>query len=87
MDTTFLIGNAAAILTSVSFLPQAIQVIKTKDTKSISLPMYLMFVIGVILWLTYGILQKDLPLMLANIVTLVFASIILFYKIKETLSQ
>jgi MtN3 and saliva related transmembrane protein len=87
MDTTFIIGNMAAILTSVSFLPQAIQVIKTKDTQSISLPMYLMFVIGVILWLTYGILQKDLPLMLANCVTLIFSSIILFYKVKETLSK
>jgi MtN3 and saliva related transmembrane protein len=87
MDTTFVLGNIAAVLTSVSFLPQAIQVIKTKDTQSISLPMYLMFVVGVALWLVYGILQKDLPVMLANIVTLIFSSIILFYKIKETLSQ
>jgi MtN3 and saliva related transmembrane protein len=50
MDTTFVLGNIAAVLTSVSFLPQAIQVIKTKDTQSISLPMYLMFVVGVALW-------------------------------------
>ncbi len=83
MDTTFWLGNLAAILTSLSFLPQAIQVIKTKDTKSISLPMYLMFVIGIALWLVYGLLKNDLPLILANIITLIFSSIILFYKIKE----
>lgn len=87
MDTTFILGNIAAVLTSVSFLPQAIQVIKTKNTQGISLPMYLMFVVGVILWLIYGILQRDLPLILANIVTLIFASIILFYKIKETINS
>ncbi|MGB0864817.1 MAG: SemiSWEET transporter [Saprospiraceae bacterium] len=83
MDTTFWLGNLAAVLTSLSFLPQAIQVIKTKDTKSISLPMYLMFVIGIALWLVYGLLKNDLPLILANIITLIFSSIILFYKIKE----
>ena len=46
MDTTTIIGNLAAILTTTSFLPQALKTIKTKDTGSLSLPMYLLFVIG-----------------------------------------
>ena len=83
--TTFIIGNIAAILTSVSFLPQAIKILKTKDTKSISLPMYIMFVVGVLLWLIYGFLRNDVPLILANIVTLSLAGLILWFKIKAVL--
>ena len=82
---TFIIGNIAAILTSVSFLPQAIKILKTKDTKSISLPMYIMFVVGVLLWLIYGFLRNDIPLILANIVTLSLAGLILWFKVKAVL--
>ena len=49
-----MIGTIAAILTTLSFLPQAYQVIKTKDTSSISLGMYTMFVFGVFLWIIHG---------------------------------
>lgn len=87
MNFTFIIGNIAAVLTSISFLPQAIQVIKTKDTKSISLPMYVLFILGLILWLTYGILQNDFPIILSNIVTISLASVILFYKIKSVIRK
>jgi len=83
--TTFIIGNIAAILTSISFLPQAIKILKTKDTKSISLPMYIMFVVGVLLWLIYGFLRNDVPLILANIVTLSLAGLILWFKVKAVL--
>jgi MtN3 and saliva related transmembrane protein len=82
MEFTLIIGNIAAVLTSISFLPQVIKIIKTKDTKSISLPMYILFVLGITLWLIYGILKNDFPIIMANIVTIIFASIILFYKIK-----
>ncbi|MBC2579528.1 SemiSWEET transporter [Clostridium sp. DJ247] len=75
-------GTLAALLTTFSFLPQAIKVIKTKDTKGISLVMYNMFVLGVFCWLVYGIQIKDLPVILANFVTFIFASIILIFKIK-----
>ena len=87
MELTFIIGNIAALLTSVSFLPQAIQVIKTKDTKSISLPMYVLFVLGIVMWLIYGIMKNDIPIMIANIVTISLASTILFYKVKEVVSK
>ncbi len=78
-----LIGYVAAALTTISFIPQLIQIINTKDTKSISLPMYILFVIGIALWLIYGLLRMDWPIIIANIITLITASIILTYKIKE----
>jgi len=76
------IGFIAAFLTSVSFVPQAIQVIKTKDTSGISLLMYSMFVLGVALWTVHGFIINDLAVILANIVTFIFAFIVLAYKIK-----
>lgn len=86
-NTTFIIGNIAAILTSISFLPQAIKIIKTKDTKSISLPMYIMFVVGIVLWLIYGFMRDDIPLILANIVTLSLSGLILWFKVKAVLKE
>lgn len=78
MDTY--IGYIAATLTTISFLPQAIQVFKTKNVTSISLGMYCIFTTGVLLWLIYGVLQKDAPIIIANAVTLVLACAILVMK-------
>lgn len=72
---------AAAVLTTLSFVPQAVQVIKTKDTRSISLVMYIMFTLGVLFWLIYGLAISDVTLIAANAVTFIFAVIILSYKI------
>jgi MtN3 and saliva related transmembrane protein len=77
------VGLVAATLTTISFLPQAIQTFKTKKTKDISLPMYLALTLGVCLWLIYGLYLQSLPIILANSITLVFASCILFLKIKH----
>lgn len=77
------IGYIAALLTSMSFLPQAIKTIKTKDTESISIWMYLMFVLGVVLWLVYGLFIKDLPIIAANTVTLLFSGTILKIKLEN----
>ncbi len=82
MDTLTLIGFVAAIFTTVSFLPQAIKVIKTKQTKDLSLGMYMAFTIGVSLWTVYGIIGEFLPIIIANAITLIFAVIILIMKIK-----
>ncbi len=81
-DIFTLIGLAAAMCTTVSFVPQVIKVIKTKHTIDISLAMYSILTTGIFLWLVYGILVKDLPITIANSVTLVFTSIILCLKIK-----
>jgi len=78
-----ILGYIAATFTTVSFLPQAVKVIKTKDTQSISLFMYLIFNIGIILWLLYGIFTKTYPIIIANVITVILSSTILWYKIKE----
>lgn len=76
------IGTIAAVLTTMSFLPQAIKVIRTKDTSGISLGMYGAFVLGVFLWIVHGIRIQEWNLIIANVITFVFASVILIYKIK-----
>jgi MtN3 and saliva related transmembrane protein len=77
-----LIGLLAAACTTFSFLPQAIKTIRTKDTQSISLSMYALFTFGTLLWLLYGVFTNNLPIYLANGITLLFALIILVYKIR-----
>ena len=81
-DTTTIIGLIAAFCTTLSFLPQALQTIKTKDTKGISLSMYSLFTFGTLLWFTFGIMSTNYPIMIANGITLILALIILTYKIK-----
>lgn len=78
---TFL-GYVAAVLTTISFVPQALLIIKTKDTKGISLPMYILFTIGVACWLLYGIYFGMIPVIIANFITLALAIVILTFKIK-----
>ena len=79
---TTLIGSFAAFLTTISFVPQVIRTVKLKETRDISLTMYILFCIGVFLWLVYGIALHAAPLILANAITLVFALIILICKLK-----
>ncbi len=76
-----IIGYIAATLTTVSFLPQAILTIKTKDTESLSLGMYSMFTLGVLCWLIYGIYISDEAIIFANAITFVLAASILSCKI------
>jgi MtN3 and saliva related transmembrane protein len=78
-----IIGTLAAILTTLAFIPQAVHVIKTQDTKSLSLSMYVMFFTGVLLWLVYGIMNSDYPLIVANSITGLLAFTILVVKIKN----
>ena len=74
-------GFAAAALTTGSFIPQAIMTIRTRDTQG-SLAMYVIFTIGVILWLVYGIALESWPMILANTLTLILASTILVLKLR-----
>ena len=79
---TELIGLLAAMLTTVSFLPQAILTCRTGNTDGISLSMYLLFTVGVAGWLIYGLLTGSLPVIAANAVTLMIASVILGMKVR-----
>jgi len=83
---TEIIGYIAALCTTISFLPQVTKTIKTKDTSGISLPMYLIFIAGVVAWICYGYLISNWTLMGANVITFVLAGIVLTYKIIGTRS-
>jgi MtN3 and saliva related transmembrane protein len=82
MSIISIIGYLAAFATTVSFLPQAVKTIQTKDTSGISLAMYALFTVGTFLWMMYGFMSGSLPVAIANVITFIFASIILVYKIK-----
>lgn len=82
MTLTDLIGTLAAILTTISFLPQALHTFRTKDVRGISLGMYSAFTLGVALWLIYGLLLGAWPVVIANLVTLALASTILVMKLR-----
>lgn len=82
MNLVTLLGFAAALLTTASFLPQAIKTIRTKDTSGISLFMYSIFALGTLLWFLFGLFTGNIPIIVANAITLVFSCIILLYKIK-----
>lgn len=82
MNLVTILGLIAACLTTGSFLPQAIKAIKTKHTKDLSLGMYSVLSIGIVLWLIYGILVHDIPIIVSNCVTLVLTSTILFLKLR-----
>jgi MtN3 and saliva related transmembrane protein len=77
-----LIGLAAAFCTTAGFVPQAWRTIKTKDTSGISLWMYVIFTLGVFLWLTYGLAINNLPIIAANAITFALAFTILCFKLK-----
>ena len=82
-----LFGYAAASLTTIAFVPQAWQSWRTRDLSGISLPMYAMFTLGVACWLGYGLIIRSVPVMAANSITLVLASMVLWLKIIEVRSN
>lgn len=82
LDIFTLIGLIAATCTTVAFLPQTIRVIRTKQTRDISLGMYIIFSMGTFLWLTYGVMKEDLPIILANFITCGLSMVILRLKLK-----
>jgi MtN3 and saliva related transmembrane protein len=77
-----LLGFAAAVLTTLCWLPQALQTIRTKDTRSLSLTTQSAFALGVVLWLIYGLLLGNWPLIFANGITLVLVATILVLKLR-----
>ena len=81
MDYVEILGLAAALLTTIANVPQAVKIIKTRSTKSISSFTYALLFAGLVLWLIYGIIQEDLPLILANAVSALLAGIILILKL------
>lgn len=80
MESEFFVtglGLAAATLTTLSFLPQVLKIWRTRNAKDLSLTTYGMFCVGVVLWLAYGLLVRDLPIIVANVVTLALSGSVL----------
>jgi MtN3 and saliva related transmembrane protein len=75
------LGFIAAVLTSVSFVPQVYKIWKTNDTQSISLTMFLLFTSGVMCWLVYGYFRNDIAITIANGFTLTLSMYILYKKV------
>ena len=82
MNNIELIGFLAAVLTTAAFLPQVFKTWKTKDVSSLSLPMLVLFFIGIVAWLVYGFLKNSPSMIFANSITVVSSSLLMYFKIK-----
>ena len=80
---TTLIGLMAAFCTTISYIPQLKKCWETGETEDISLKMFLILAAGIALWVVYGVLQRDVVIVLANSVSLLLLSGILFFKLRE----
>ena len=76
------LGFAAAFLTTAAFVPQLVRVLRLRSAREISLPTFLMFSLGVFLWLIYGIYTGSKPVIASNVVTLVLSVSILVLKLR-----
>lgn len=83
MSGVTFIGYLAAVLTTSAFVPQALRAWRTRSTSDISLTMFVMLNVGIALWLVYGLLTEDAPLIAANLITGVLAASILYLKIRH----
>ncbi|WHZ21359.1 MAG: hypothetical protein OJF47_000471 [Nitrospira sp.] len=81
MDQVTFIGLLAGTLTTIAFIPQLQQTWRTRSARDVSLGMLLTFTTGVFLWLVYGLLLGALPIILANLITLVLTLAILILKL------
>ncbi|HRI78035.1 MAG TPA: SemiSWEET transporter [Cyclobacteriaceae bacterium] len=82
MNEVQLLGLAAGSCTTIAFLPQVIKTWKSGSAKDLSLGMFSFFCFGVLLWLVYGIVKMDIPVIAANLVTLILASTLLYFKLR-----
>lgn len=78
-----ILGLVAACLTTGAYIPQVIKTWRTKATDDLSFGMYAMMSGGILLWLVYGIINRDIPIIFANSIAIVFTFIILYFKIAE----
>ncbi|MEM1337696.1 MAG: SemiSWEET transporter [Bacteroidota bacterium] len=83
MPTIEVIGLIAATCTTAAFVPQVYKAIRHKSTADISLTMYVVLLVGLLLWLVYGVYHKSLAIILANTITAILAVTMLLLKIKH----
>ena len=82
-DSVALLGALAGICTTISFLPQLVRAWRTRSTRDISLPMFSLLVFGILLWLLYGLAVGDVPLIIANAISLCLTGSILYLKLRH----
>ncbi len=93
METLQILGFAAAFCTTVSFIPQVMQILKTGNVDGISVGMYSTFTVGIALWFSYGVIMGDVPIIAANFITLILALAVLVltlvkrYRVAQSSSQ
>ena len=82
VDALTLLGLVAACCTTLAFVPQVVKAWRTRSTKDISLGMFLLLIAGIVLWLIYGVLRSDLPLVATNVITFGLAGAIHYLKLR-----
>lgn len=82
MNSIQLLGLLAGSLTTAAFLPQVLKTWRSRSAKDLSLGMFSLFCLGVAMWLIYGLMVNDVPVIAANLVTLLLASTLLFFKLR-----
>lgn len=81
MDFITLIGFAAALFTTISNIPQALKIIRTKETKGVSAASYSVLLLGLVLWVVYGFLRDDWPIIISNGISAFICATVLFLKL------
>jgi len=76
-------GAVAATLTTLAFVPQAVKTIRSRDTRGISLGMYVVFTVGVGFWFAYGLVLGSWPMIVSNAITFVLSATILALKLRH----
>lgn len=79
---SFIVGIMAGTLSTVSFIPQVVKICRTKNAKDLSITAFSVFAVSIVLWLTYGIMIGELPIIIANSVSLGLIVSIVILKIK-----
>jgi MtN3 and saliva related transmembrane protein len=82
MNPIQLLGLSAGAFTTIAFLPQVLKTWRSRSAKDLSLGMFSFFCVGVAMWLAYGILVMDIPVIAANLLTLMLASTLLYFKLR-----
>jgi len=77
-----LLSTVAGTCTTLAFLPQVLHTLRTRDVKSLSLGMYVVFTSGIALWIAFGIVIRSWPVIITNVVTFVLAALVLVMKLR-----
>jgi MtN3 and saliva related transmembrane protein len=75
-------GFAAGVVTAIGMMPQLVKTVKTKKVDELSIQMFLIYLLGFIMWITYGVVQEDLPIVVTNSISVILTLIMIYLKIR-----